>query len=174
MDGAVSMKRPILVSTWPNRVVVHGIESSRQWMCWRSKNPAEIDLVQDAAGAGRAAVTARRCIGPPDGRCVATGAKLRGDPALMRRERPSAERAAALGCGAMSRALGVIYLPPWAARKRWRADDGTDGLLGNPGSSSSQSCRCWLGLAWHACQTAILFPFVGAVPLAAPPRPGPA
>ena len=119
MDGAVSMKRPILVSTWPNRVVVHGIESSRQWMCCRSKNPAGIDLVQDAAGAGRAAVTARRCIGPPDGRCVATGAKLRGDPALMRRERPSAERAAALGCGAMSRALGVIYLPPWAARKRW-------------------------------------------------------
>ena len=54
----------------------------------------------------------------------------------MRRERPSAERAAALGCGAMSRALGVIYLPPWAARKTWRADDGTDGLLDNPGSSS--------------------------------------
>ena len=110
-------------------------------MCCRSKNPAGIDLVQDAAGAGRAAVTARRCIGPPDGRCVATGAKLRGDPALMRRERPSAERAAALGCGAMSRALGVIYLPPWAARKRWRADDGTDGLLGNPGSSSSATVR---------------------------------
>ena len=29
MDGAASMKRPILVSTWPNPVVVHGIESSK-------------------------------------------------------------------------------------------------------------------------------------------------
>ena len=95
----------------------------------------------------------------------------------MRRERPSAERAAALGCGAMSRALGVIYLPPWAAQKTWRADDGTDGLLGNPGSSSSatrrSTCKSSVSPSYPPSSPS-LFPFVGVVPLAAPPRPGPA
>ena len=87
--GAACTTRPTLVSKWPNPVVVHGIESSRQWMCRRSKT-----CYGDRLGSGRHWVRPGYCRGaalhrPPAGRFVATGAKLRGDPALTRHERPS-------------------------------------------------------------------------------------
>ena len=65
------------------------VQSRRQWMRRRSKA-----CCGNRLGSGRHWIRPGCCRGaalhrPPAGRFVATGAKLRGDPALTRRERPS-------------------------------------------------------------------------------------
>ena len=65
------------------------VQSRRQWMRRRSKA-----CCGNRLGSGRHWIRPGCCRGaalhrPPAGRFVATGAKLRGDPASTRRERPS-------------------------------------------------------------------------------------
>ena len=128
-EGCTCAIRPTLTSIWPNPVVVHGFRAGGSGCAGARRPAAAIDLVQDATGSGRVAVAAQRCIGrqlvalsPLERSCeeIRLRRGARGHPA---------EPPAALGCGAMSRALEVIYLLCGP-----RGNDGeqmmeTDGLL---------------------------------------------